>query len=242
MITKTETATETATEVAVSSEAPPAGAHLAAVQLMLVEFSTEVEKAILEELGAFKSEAENALAVLEAVRTFEVADEATEQVAGKYMLAIHAKATALESMRTAITKPTLSFKRGIDNLFKDPKKAYDAAKDELSRKLGAFRVARQQKLDAQLAAARAQAQTPEEHRQIIVSSTTEATKVAGTREYVSYEIQIEDAAVVPREFCMPSESKLKAEAERQAALGNAPAIAGVKITKVVKVGPTGRLF
>ncbi len=254
---KTETLTVVETETAVETEP---GAHLVSLRATLAAFSAEVDRAIFEELEAFKAETDEAAGARALAEAFTITDEAAEQRAGAALLVLHSKGQALEAMRTAITKPTLGFKRAVDDLFRAPKDHYEAAKQTISRKLGAFRAEREAAKRAALAKAAAEVaeraareQTADvvetreasdkadaDARALIGAATAEAPRLAGTRTITTYEVTITDPNAIPREYCKPDEGLIAAAAKAAAAGGGKLVVPGATITKVDRVVSTGR--
>lgn len=205
-----------------------------------------------------KSKAE-ALQIGAQARTVVVMNDADEVMQSKCLTALHARLQALETERMKIKRPLLDAGKALDAMFAEPIRALTCAKEDVSRALGAYRQKRQAEKDALLAKMNTPAPaplqpgahtitlspaptlSPAEARAALIAGTEEATKIAGTRETTKFEITITDAAAVPREFCVPSESLLRAAAEAAYKTGGTEIkIAGVEITRVVRVVPTGR--
>lgn len=196
--------------------------------------------AITPEVSALaNAERSTALAIRAATHEIVILDENDEINRARELQALHAKTKQLEDARMRIKRPLLDAGKAVDDLFREPIALVNAAKDAVSRALGAYRQEQQRQKDALLAAAPAAA-TAAESRALISAGTEEAIKIGGTRETVSFEIVITNAALVPREFCEPSEALARAAAVQADKNGTAIQIPGMTITRVVKVVPTGR--
>lgn len=224
-------------------ENPAAGAHIAALRLRLAEFKDEADRTILQELQAFKAEADEAASTATLADGFAIADDAMEARGAAAMLQIHSKLKRLEEMRTSVTKPTLAFKADVDALFETPKAEYGRAKTTLGNKLAAYRAGVERAKAAALAAAQATAKTAEQQRAIIVASTTEAPKPQGTRTIITYVVEVLDEQATVRarpDLCAPIASRVTDAAEAAAKRGAPFEVPGLKITAVPRVVPTGR--
>lgn len=198
------------------------------------------------ELEEIKTEAGKARAIAALAAKFEITNDQQEAEANAYFQATHERIALAEERRQRIVRPMLDAKQETDKLFKEITTPLEVAKGALSRILGSYRAkvaaAKQAQLKAMEAAQAVPgpASTPEAARALVISGTESATTLAGTRDALEVEIEIGNAAAVPRQFCVPSDKLIKAYALECHKLGTIPAVAGVTIRLIPKVVPTGR--
>lgn len=169
-----------------------------------------------------------------------IENDQAEAQAVSNLNAIHARRKALEEERQKISSPLDKAKKAADALFKPGLDAYDTAKMRLGEAIATYRAKRARDQQALLAMVPTTA-APAEARALVIAGSEPAPNTQGTRENVSYDVEIVDAGAVDRAYCVPSESLIKwAAKDHYAKTGQLLAGAGFKVTRTERVGVTGR--
>lgn len=140
------------------------------------------------------------------VKAFQITSDADYAFAAELLTDAVAQFKAIEVKRTDITKPMLASKRRVDELFRPALERLKEIEGNLREKIGAYslqqaRVRREAMLDS--AADYALGGTP-------TAIIPEPPTAEGVSTSIAWDIEITDPELVPREFCSPDMSKIKA--------------------------------
>ena len=184
------------------------------------------------ELGPEQSRINTALDMFRGVT---IADDATHTWAVDALKEAKARGKALEEKRVEITRPILTAKAGVDNLFKPLIGLYEQAETILKSKIAEYANRREQERRAAMTASAAEYQSGGTPTMII----PEPAKVGGISVTKVWDFEVTDEASIPREFCSPDPRKLRAWMAL-AGPGNAPhAVPGVTFVQRDRVAVRG---
>lgn len=206
-----------------------------------IEMTIAVVNAV--DFGAVRKFTEDTKALADQIAagaTIVIADDSAEAKAVANLAAIHERHKALEAERQKISGPLDKAKKAADALFKPGLEAYDTAKRRLGESISSYR-RRRDAAQASLLALVPATTAPEEARALIIAGSAPAANTQGTIDRQSWEVVIENEAVVERAYCTADESKIKAAAkEHFAKTGAVLEGAGFKVIRTERVGVTGR--
>jgi len=162
---------------------------------------------------------------LECLPAYEIQSQEDMEYANTLLGEIKTLAKALESERTAVTKPINAALKGINGWFKPVAELYAQAEKILKEKIAEAVASTMQAQDEALALiASVDGESPCEvlalaHGEALIDLPDNVS----VREEIDFEI--EDAALVPRKFCVPDTRLLKAYGQ---ALGISAVVPGVR--------------
>lgn len=159
---------------------------------------------IAEYEGEASTEAGLHAGSLEMVRSLDIDNADDFAFAGELIKCAKANCKRLDERRTAITKPLLASKRQIDDLFSPALNALKEIEQVLKGKIGAYTLKQTVALAQAMqvsAATYAAGGTPTD---IIPEVAT--TKGVSTK--VSWDFEVVNPDLVPREFCTPDRTKI----------------------------------
>lgn len=155
------------------------------------------------EIAQERSEIDNVLAF---VRDLVISNDEDFKFASDTLKGANRNWKRLEERRTAVTKPILTAKRGVDILFKPALDGLSEIDKVLRSKIGEYTAKKESERIAVMQASAAvfrEGGTPTE----IIPERPEASGVS-VKAVWTWEVL--DAAEVPREFCSPDEAKIQA--------------------------------
>ena len=159
--------------------------------------------AVRAELDPERSGVDQALTWLR--DTFQITDENSLAEAGKMLIQAKSRWGELEGRRTALTKPLLAVKRGIDDLFSPVLRSLSDTEAILKAKIGGYTAAieAQRRTLMQQSAAEFQAGgTP-------VAIIPEPARTAGVSVRFVWDFEVTEPDAVPRDLCSPDAAKIK---------------------------------
>ncbi len=155
------------------------------------------QSAVLATVEPVRAEA---VAQFDQLAAIEITTQGALDSAGAFLQDVKGRAKALEQQRTSVTKPLLDAKRNIDAWFKPAKEALGKLESHLKSAISGYVTAQEQ---ARLAALQAG-----EHEQAL--AVEQPTLPTGIQTRTIWRFEIEDAALIPREYLVPDAAKIAA--------------------------------
>lgn len=187
-----------------------------------------------------------------------VGSDADLDEAGLLLAAMKKHAKALGAERTAVTRPLDEVKRQIMDQAKAMVADLEAETARIKRLCDAYATRKAREAEAARIEAQRQAAEDAARREAAASVFGEsaviqtpapavpavpppaAPKAAGSRIVTRWEFEVTDAAMVPREFCVPDPRAIRAWMDYQVKTGRNPEMPGVRFASRQSVESMGR--
>lgn len=170
---------------------------------------------------------------LEALRGFEVQTPEQINIAGEILVDVKGRFKQLEERLQEITKPLNAALKSTRDLFRPAMSAYEEAEVILKQKIAHAHLAIAEANRLAMLAAQAQMAQGNVHAAALAAtSMVERPTTEGVRTRESYGYRIVNALLVPREFLVVDDKKIKAHI---AAHGDKNPIPGVVVEKTMQV-------
>lgn len=142
----------------------------------------------------------------------QVNDQAQYQNVANALLEVKAKIKAIEAKRKEIVGPINKAVKSINDLFRAPREQYEIVEAALKRAMTNFnnRVAEEQRKTLEAAAEKAQEGNAEGFNALMQTAQEHTAPVAaGTHTVTRWVFQVTDPSLVPREYLMVNEAKIR---------------------------------
>jgi hypothetical protein len=157
------------------------------------------------------AESEQVAAELAQVKTFEIVTQDDMDIAAELLQEVKAKYKTYDERLKEITRPMREAEKSVRDLFRPILSGLSEIEILVKRQIANFELRKEQQNKAALeAAAAARAAGDISGTATALSQVVHVTNAEGISTRPVWKFVIDDAALVPREFCTPDEAKIRA--------------------------------